>query len=425
MSVLRMKRNSYDFLCEIYTLSLILMPILGVYYFKGIQITLSDVFTFAVTAFIFVHCIILARKNSKFTIELSKPLLIFLVYILFRFIIILPFERLALDHMWSTLKYCWGIAYVVLFAKNFFKVDFAIKGYTAVSLFVSIYGILQYVILKLFRYYLTPAFLSFLGFRVEASQIFYQGATIGGYLSSDYNKTSFFRVRSCLSEPSHLAEFLIVFLLIDFFIVGKEKNYPAIVLSMITLILSSSTTAYGCLIVFSIIWLIKNIKTFSKKKIIIFLLVAVPTIILACVFIAGTDVANVVYRRVFSDSSAIDGRIGDYFKVNEVFKNGWEYVFGKGIIMDVDAEYGLFLPSVPRFILFYGYSGIVIFMLAAIFLYKKSPKPVRILSLYLFMISLFDMIFFHHNILFTFALIIALCKKEKNTLESTQKERIL
>lgn len=423
-----MNSKNYDFLCMFYTLSLILMPILGIYCIGYSQITLSDVITFFIAALIIIRYLvdIVRHSKSNFSIVLSKPLLVFFVYIIIRLMLNILLGKYNADHLWCTLRYCWGIVYVFLFAKSFFNLNFAITSYTKISFFVSVYGILQYILLKISGYYLSPGFLSFLGFRIDASQMIYGGDVIGGYLSFDYNKTSFFRVRSCFSEPSLLAEFLIIFLLIQFFIVEKEKNYITIFLSVITLILSSSTTAYGCLIIFAVVWVFKNVGYFKKKNVLKFIYISVPILIIGYFLIAKSDVVNVVYKRVFVTGSAINGRFGNYGVVNSMFENGMEAFWGLGEITNPGKDYGIFLPSIPRMILFYGYSGIIIFLIAVIFLIKRSPKSVNVFALYLFVKSFFSMSFFHFEVLFTFALIISLCKTENsNHSDNADEERII
>lgn len=413
MEKVRLKSEKCNYLCCAYTLSLILMPILGVYRIGTSQITLSDVITFIISAVIIFRNIksIIRPSNNYLSIELSKPLFVFFTYIMLRLIINMLSGIFNVEHMWCTLRYCWGIVYVVLFAKNYFILDFAINSYTKVSMLVSVYGILQFIVLKLIGYYLTPAIFSFLGFRIDAVTMLYNGVPMGGYLPVGYN-TSNFRIRSCFSEPSHLAEFLIIFIIIQLFVKDNEKNYFTIILALITLVLSASTTAYGCLIIFGVLWIIKNINKIPKKAVLLLAFLGIPLFVFIGYWIIQSDVANIVYQRVFINGSALTGRFGNYELVNIFFDDISDYIWGLGEIINLDNEFKLFFPSIARMIIYYGYSGIIGFFFAVIYLLKKSPKSIRVFALYLFVISIIDMIFFSYNILFTFAIMIALCKND-------------
>ncbi len=282
--------NESHFISKLFTIVIILMQPLNVYKSFIPSIALGELLMIIL---LFILILDMAKRQDRikidsFIIYVSYALIISaVVFILTNIGDVESVKRLIRDGFYLSLFLIFGI--------NYFNYEYGIKLYKNIARILSGYIILQFVIYRLFGYYLT-GFIPFLNISstgdvssFELIHHYLRTAAIDGYL----------RPNGFLLEPAacaqYLAPILILYLFESISPLSNHYEYKNIALITLGMLLTVSANAYISLFLIYFIWIIS---VFLKKKIPPKLLVTIIIlIIIGILFFVFADTGKDVINR--------------------------------------------------------------------------------------------------------------------------------
>lgn len=347
---------------EIYTLVICIYPIMCVY---GINIGVSIPFILLVLLVIDLYFLI----HNKFKIKINTLFLPIIIYLFFQTLLYF-FSPLLLS---NTIHYLIYIVNITCFCSEYFNRNLALKYVKYISLFASVYLIIQNILLSLFGFYI-PGTIDFLPVLRDDITLFNQEASM-----TFANGVVDFRARSIFAEPAGFGSYVCIglyTLLID------EKNKEDIffiLLITISMILIRANTSLVLMILVYAFYLIKNVvPNIRKKRNIIFLLVLICGIII----FAQSNVFIYYFSRL-SGSSSIVNRFGN---ISFAFSsNSFELLFGHGMI---DIAYSNYLPDFFKGFYYFGFCGQLLFFIIMIFIFMKKDDLNKLVVLVILLSSI-------------------------------------
>lgn len=352
---------------EIYTLFLMISPILFIYGIGVKSITLSDMILMILNGALLFKGLI----QGKISIFIN--LIPFLLYI----IILTILSEANLDVWMRTLRYIFYLINIVFYAKAHFNYRFGVSVYRVVSLISTGFLFIQVLSYRFLGLYIPGVILS------------------ANLMSSDlheYNRVfqqaQFKRFMSFFEEPSHFAIYILGYITILLFAkmnYGRFKKKDIYEFCFLSAGIALSTSILGVivLVVMLSIWIGTNL--FKRKKNFIRFLFFILVFAIAVMIISRTAAFE-----YFTNSSVVNrqagGRFGGYKLVNYLSTDKFESIFGRGM---VSLSYVEYLASYPLMIYYFGYFGLTLFILAFVpFFMRRKLSVSTALLICLFGISL-------------------------------------
>lgn len=326
---------------KIFTILLIIFPILYMYQTPILTLTVADVLLIILIPFLLID---MARKKIK--ISIYKPLGIVVLYIILQtlIIILLSNDSNINSIIFSICRLLLYYTVLTVFTKTYFDIEFGIKIYKKVAIFVCCFLFLQIICEKLFGFYI-PGTIP--GLPVSEALTEYNEQKSAGNPA---------RLRSLFAEPAHFSTYVSLIFAID--LLKENKINKRIIIYTLGLLLSGSSTGIFMVAIIYAIYFIKNMKSFSKRTIInITVVMALIAIILPMYM--QTESFKIFFERTFvNENSSIDGRFENYGMVLEE-TNTINLIFGRGTFAEIDG----YIPALPRIYFYYGIIGMIYFII--------------------------------------------------------------
>lgn len=253
-----MRINNSKPLIGLFTILIVLMPLLSVYAFPGIaSLTLGEPLLLVCTTVLLIKNA--ANINNKGILIYAPLYWIFIIYVVVVSIINTAAinEYSLTDTVTTSLRLLLYTTVIFMLAKD--HIDFALlrRTYLIICFVCSLYLIVQFIFGSVFKVYLPSTFSNL---KIMYSN--YTGATYNDYLYDSYRRL-LFRPSSFFKEPSHLSRYIIYALPIITFKKGKKSRFEIINFMTVLLAVLITRSAMGFLGigVFMVVWLLFNRKS--------------------------------------------------------------------------------------------------------------------------------------------------------------------
>ncbi|MEK3717079.1 hypothetical protein [Paenibacillus sp. FSL R7-0333] len=304
------------------------------------------------------------RKKS-----VNKKIILIAFGILLHLIILVPFGSIVLqnDTVLRTLRYISYLLFVGMFARNYFDVQLGMKLLKYISVFSSVFLIIQFILLNNANYYLS-GFIPGLPLSIESMH----------ELGRQYILGFARRPTSIFQEPAHFASYVLLYFGIALFSDNKKDKFGLIVIG-IALILSGSSTGILIAIGLVVLWLGRLLKQVNDIKKVINIFMIILFLMICFWMFTKTQIFNSFMDRTFASKTATTGRFGNYVDVfSNPYLNKVERIFGHGMV-----RFEEYIPTIPRIYFYFGTSGLFLFILYSLktFLKKQGYSRVSLLIL--------------------------------------------
>jgi len=334
---------------KIFTLCMVLSPLLSLYGVSESSITFMDISLIILIPLMTLVNIKVGRLRLN---NIYFELLPFLLFIVIQFLLlsIIVYDRgLFINIGLRTFRYCLYLGTVVFFAKDYFEYEYGIKVLKYFAIFATTYLFAQLILLRGFNFYL-KGYLPFLPVMRESLITFSESARY----------TEYTRVRSIFGEISQYAITVSAYLSCSLFSEHKLKSPKVKIYLTFGLLLSASTLGILNAFIIWIMWLfilvVRSRDKINPKAILIFNL---------SVFLALLYYFNSSFYQLFTsrfDSSA-SGRFAAYFDyfINNKDMIWSEVFFGIGMNTHVNIL-SFWYPSIAKIWRFFGVVGSGVFL---------------------------------------------------------------
>lgn len=290
------------------------------------------------------------KRNNTFAV---KPVLIYVAMYLILFFALVSMVIQSNPQFGNVvirvIRYFFYLVVVQVCATKMLDIEYCKKLIKLVSIWGTIYILLQYVLYHGIGYVL-KGFLPFLKLYVE------------DYATKDYNSLyamSFFRPTSFFLEPAHYARYAVVGLALYLFD-GEELSLKEILCGIFICVgILISTSAQGYLLM-ALVWItafavrIKNIRSANLRNLALFVLLLMPVLIALILRIPFVNqaVMRILTADITNENTALGARLGGikyYLELPLVYKligmgfgvipdEGWissavYWLYGSGIIV--------------------------------------------------------------------------------------------
>lgn len=379
---------------KIFTLVLVLFPILYIYDSGILTLSLADIILIAILPLLITDMII-----KKKTIKINVFLFFFTLFIFSQILIYYLFNITTADAVMTTFRLVLYYAVISFFVYEYFDYNKGIKYIKICATLSAIFWLIQYVLFDYFGIFLQGT-LPF--FKTQVDEY--------NYIMNNHAWSSFAytRPRSFFAEPSHFAVYEALGLLMLLFKFNSKDKIPTIIVAL-SMLLSGSGMAITLITLIAIIYFFNNAKKITYNKIIIFTL-----IILCCVGLlpiyTKTETFQLFFDRTFISKDSTNGRFGNFIDAFTVNRNFREFFIGDGIYKIADISGQKYITSIPRIYTYFGLIGLIVFILLCISNFYKLNGVRKYTWILLFAISFASEILFHSFILLYLPFII---KKEE------------
>lgn len=342
-----------NLLTKVFTILLVLYPIVYVYDSPIGSLCLADVLLLLLYPFLLLNLL------KKKVIKINKGLL-FLLFFVFVNLLIIPFFHISDIGLIIRNQghFIIVLTTLAIFTPNLFRKEFGIKLLCCVSLVSSLYLIAQVVLLHVF------------------------GIALGAhlpFLTANISVNGHIRPFAFFSEPAAFGMFNAVGLntVIALKPYKEKLNQMSEMIITLAMLLSLSSTAVALLVIVWLWYLVptlcKKHGSFKIKPITVGAFFAV--VILFIVANSKMDIISFIYRHVAPESNGnmaagVYGRVGNISSMKSDYSfNICEVIFGHGMI-----DLTLFLPATARTYLYYGVVGCIVLILYFFELFMNSDK---------------------------------------------------
>ncbi|MBZ9636622.1 hypothetical protein [Clostridium sp. FP1] len=379
------------------TILLLIYPIMQQYSTVIENVSLAEILLLAVFPFIVFDII---RGKFKLSRKVLCALTPYLFYILIQLFIIhfTESDEYIIGISIRTLHYVFYIVSTIALIKCYFDARLGYKVFKIVSVFSTLYIIIQTLLLRTSGFYLTGK-IPFLNLMSEDVLYFIQHASYSQY---------YVRPRSVFPEPSSYAIYIVFFLIITLFSnYHLEKTYYLELFLTFGIILSMSSTGIILMLIIwtsYLVWMITNNKV--SKKFIRLLIILLPIILF--VFFKFGFYEYFIERTMsengsFGESTSL--RVGTYqnvFNGENLFTQ--QGLFGVGM-RSYEYMEG-YLSALPRLFYYYGIIGSIIFFIGYSILLKKTNFTQKMMWIIILVSCIGSDSIFSSNILFCFPFLI-------------------
>jgi hypothetical protein len=339
----------------LYTWIVILFVPLSLYKINILTLTLADAM---VVCFLMIYFLgILANQTRSIIINKHLFLISLFIFVHALIIIFLNHSGIQIDLIMRTLRFEVYLIFVALFSKKYFDTGLGLKLLKYISLFSSLFLILQFIMMNFGNYYLS----GYIPGLPLVSESLYD-------LSQQFARGYSNRPHSIFQEPAHFASYVLLYFGITLFGDYQKEKLTLITIG-IALVLAGSSTGILTGIVLIILWIGKLLRGINNsKKLLGFTLTLVFLSLFAIVFIKTPNFDNFL-NRTFASGTATTGRLGNY---GEVFLNDntslKTKLIGQGMV-----DYDDYIPAIPRIYNYFGLIGLLTFIVYSVInWFKKS-----------------------------------------------------
>lgn len=391
-----MKEKFNNKLSILFTLTIILYPILGAYASPISTLSVGDIVEIVLIPFMIMVYI---KNKVKIKELINIPFSILAIYTVLQILISMLILNNEFSYYLSAVRMLFYYIILAMFTKYFFDKNKALKIYRFTALFAAIFCIIQVVSLKLFGIFIQGT-IPGLPLRTEYLTN-YNINMVNGGINASYN-----RPRSIFTEPSHFAIYVSLYLAI-ILLNNSEKKRRDILITTVSLLLSGSGTAIILCAIIYVIYFFKNLKKMSKKFIIAIIICSLAGVIMAPIYVK-TESFQVFYSRTFVKGDSVEGRFGNYNIVFNGDKTLKEMLFGNGIVKTDE-----YMTSIPAIYYYFGIIGILYYSIIILYCFKKLKGNALIAWTILFLLAFEAEILFHARLLIFVAFIIGNDKREE------------
>lgn len=359
---------------KIYTLILVLIPMLNMYAVAG-SIPLGTVVLFLYVIFMGVHGLV---KKGGINISACYYFLPFLLYLVFNYVTTLMLDiGLVGDITINTIHYIVFLFFCFFISQNHLIFPFAVKAINIISIISVIFANVQIIIYR-------------------ATGIFIPGTIPGATLLSDMTNQLYLHIKenlwaresirshAFLSEPQHYCVYIAVSLAFYLFLhknMSRRDWIGAIIIS-IGLITSRSTTGY---IFLALLWGVRLWMVFKesilKKKISVYIagviFIGLPVSLVA---ILNSSYFKAMYERTLgigSNYSGIEGHFGNIDKVIDMMlESPYRFLFGYGMI-----EPEFYYTSLMKILFSFGIAGTILLFIGIFTAMYRGNSLQRVIGL--------------------------------------------
>lgn len=287
---------------------------------------------------------------------------IILPYFIYILLIVLFFVLFEIPESGSTLRafrYLFYLLYVILFSKKFFDFNYAYRLLVYISVFATFFLILQIVAMNFFGFYIS-------GY-IPTLDLMREGL-------DEFGNSGFVeRPRSFFVEPASYANYVASTLICILFSKKKIISYIPILLS-IGLIFSASISGIVYLIFIFFVYYIRYYKSVKIRWQYLFLLLLIPAL-----YLLLENRIDLIQERI-GEGRSYSGRMSGYNIIDYIMISDYNFLFGYGFI---NTPSNLFLSGWVRLLFYIGISGVLMFAIMSLFLYKKSNQLGKVMILFL------------------------------------------
>jgi hypothetical protein len=337
-----------------------MFPVLAVYESMIAGISIADISLSIISGYLIID--VIKRKN----IRVYKPLLYLAIYIIIQYLVLTllyssDYTKSLIMRMLHTLIYLIALS---LFTLDYFNNNIGYKCLKAVSLFASVYIIIQGVFVFMFRIYI-PGTLPFISVMRDELIDFNTNIVSSGFE---------IRPRSIFNEPAEYCSYVLIFLFISLFLQKKSyKDYLPEIIITAGIIISKSGTGFLCALGIWGLWFIKNfIKRIISKKTMFISMGALGLGI--CLFFGGSF--DSVINHVFGSNgmgAGLIGRVSNYF---------YPFQVEGGTFLKIMVGWGMYDPQVfmtsyTAIIFYFGLIGGAFWILIYFIIFQKAKGTSR------------------------------------------------
>lgn len=329
---------------NIFTVLMIIFPILSVYNSPIATLTLADILLIILMPFVLID--IFWKKKARIKLNAGMGLVFLYTVIQLLIIIIFCDSEYANKVTMPTIRILTYYGIITFFTKTYFNMELGLKAYKRVAIFVTCFLFIQILFFNIFNIYI-PGTIP--GLPVSEDLIAYNNVKLNGSTA---------RFRSLFNEPSHYAIYVVLALGIELLAKHKIDKKSVIILTL-GLLMSGSSTGILMVAILYLIYIAKNMRNFSAKTIRNLILLACVAMIIMPIYMQ-TQSFQIFYERTFENEQATEGRFGNYaiaFKDT----NNVTFFFGRGILKIED-----YIAAFPRIFYYYGLVGMIFFGIVTI-----------------------------------------------------------
>ena len=382
---------------KIFTIIIVFFPILSVYETFIPRLSYGD----AILLLLFPVFIMRLMKNGFIKINRSKSIIfIFLLYLLVTFLIQIMLNT-GVEFL-STIRYILYLFYLLISFENF-DFEYGIKVIEKLTLIISVYVIIQFATYILFS--------RTLPWYISASSVIDQNFII--IESRDYYLT-FYRPTGVFMEPTHFAQFTVVYLTYILLaqIDKKTEYFKALLVTFAVLASGSSLGLIFLIVVWGLWFILKQKNKFSATKIV--LLVIAFALMIPLMF--SIEYFENIISRMIVDKSFSGAAVGyrfsslEYFKTADIPIINWLVGFGRG----TEKKY---FTGIFYFLANNGIIGLLIYLTIIIDTFIHYSKYGRWLTLIVFILSIGSEFIANFGVLFYLSFVFTSSNQKKENLE--------
>lgn len=364
---------------NIFTLCLIIFPILMTYETPIKGIAYGDLILLLLYPFLFYKIISEKRKVKDIV---YFPLVILFLYLLVYYLLLAFIDAKLFSE--TSIKFIHNLFYLFtlsFFVKSFYDIDIGYKVLKVVSIVATFFLFIQIMGVTIFHIYI-PGTLP--GVPVMRDELELFNETVMG-------SNMVIRPRSIFNEPAEYATYTSLFLAVELFLSKKEhksiRNYWCEIIVTIGLVVSKSSTGIVCAFFLWCVYLMIRIKkNHSKKELKKMMVLLVLGVICIVIFFKSSAFEYFINKTYSMNNEWGYGVLGRFENYDKVFSlkdlTVSQIIFGNAMINTI-----YYIPGIPRIFLYFGIIGVLIYSLIYLYIVVNSDSEQKVILLLMLFIA--------------------------------------
>ena len=352
---------------KLYTLVLVLFPLLSVYATPIPSISLGELILILICFLIFIDMCF----NKNKSIRIIYPLFLFCSYIIIQycFSAFLHSNQYMSGVLMRTIHLLFYYFVVCFLAKNYFDFKSGIKYLRNISILCSIYIYIQVIGMKIFNFYI-PGVVTWLPL---------MRTTLSDY-GDNYTGQSTFRPYSLFNEPAEYSTYVVLYLLIG--LLMKKKSFrefiPELIISVGLFLSGSSTGIIMCVGIWGFTTSIRLIKTNKiKKSTLIRIIASTPIFLVLFILVLQSEQYFNFINRTFSSDGGLGGAALGRFSGYEVLikllnEKSYYWIIGRSMNRQYTDGAHIYIPGMGSLLNYFGIMGCLIFLYNGLSMYRSK-----------------------------------------------------
>lgn len=374
---------------KIFTILIVLMPLLGVYAFPGIPaLTLGEPLLLACAIFLLLNSVYKGKITTN-----SPQYFIFVAYIIVVSLLntLIISEYSITDTMAALLRLFFYTTVIFILANEYIDFTLLRRAYLFVCFVSALYLIIQFVFGTFFNIFLPSTFSNL---KVMYSN--YTGNDYNTFLFGSY-RSLIFRPSSFFKEPSHLSRYLVYVLPIIAYKKVEKSVYETIVFILVIAAILINQSAMGFLSVgvFLVMWVFSNRRKYNLLNRAGIILIAISLVLLSI----NAGLLDQALGRLSVETGSGGARLYRGFAIFSSMKPGFK-LFGSGLgnysafashysistVYDAVGNSGNdYMNLISRTLVSSGIVGFIIYIYSLLKLvWKKSNVQIACFTLFIF-----------------------------------------